>query len=294
MDVALYLLGEKGLAVLQGFARDTRGLSACVVVGRDPHVSDDAAAEITALAQRLGCPCIGRSAAAGLVSTYAVAAGWRWMIEGQPGLVVLHDSLLPKLRGFNPLVSALIAGHERIGVTALLADATFDTGDIVDQVAYHVAHPMRIGAAIRLVSEGYETLTSRLVERFAARETLVGTPQRHEEATYSLWRDEDDYWLDWGEDATTLQRRIYALGEPYAGARTLISGRPALISDAELASDVVVENRTPGKVLFVQEGLPTVVCGKGMLKITAARWIDGGDALPLAKYRSRFHHRTLP
>jgi methionyl-tRNA formyltransferase len=54
--------------------------------------------------------------------------------------------------------------------------------------------------------------------------------------------------------------------------------------------DVVVENRTPGKVIFVQEGLPVVVCGQGLVKILAARWVGSGRSiLPLAQFRSRFY-----
>ena len=36
----------------------------------------------------------------------------------RPTLLIFHDSLLPKLRGFNPTVTALIAGEIEIGVTA--------------------------------------------------------------------------------------------------------------------------------------------------------------------------------
>jgi methionyl-tRNA formyltransferase len=47
-------------------------------------------------------------------------------------LVVFHDSILPQYRGFNPLVSALINGDSRVGVTAMGTDE-FDKGDIIGQ-----------------------------------------------------------------------------------------------------------------------------------------------------------------
>ena len=49
-----------------------------------------------------------------------IAAGWRWLLPSTEKLIVLHDSLLPRYRGFNPLVSQLIDKEERLGVTAVL------------------------------------------------------------------------------------------------------------------------------------------------------------------------------
>jgi methionyl-tRNA formyltransferase len=54
---------------------------------------------------------------------------------------------------------------------------------------------------------------------------------------------------------------------------------------------VQVENRqmAVGKVIFVQEGCPVVVCGKGLLRInTLKSYPDGEDLLPLKKMRIRF------
>jgi hypothetical protein len=44
--------------------------------------------------------------------------------------------------------------------------------------------------------------------------------QDHSKATYSIWRDEIDLWIDWNESASRIERTIRALGRPYMGART--------------------------------------------------------------------------
>ena len=55
------------------------------------------------------------------------------MIRDKSKLIVFHDSVLPKLRGFNPLVTSLINGYEEIGVTVLYGTEDFDRGEIILQ-----------------------------------------------------------------------------------------------------------------------------------------------------------------
>lgn len=85
-----------------------------------------------------------------------------------------------------------------------------------------------------------------------------------------------------------LRRFVDALGWPYRGASTLLGEQKLRVFAAETVPDVVVENRTPGKVLFVRQGQPVVVCGTGLLRLTELRTDQGVDALPLAQFRSRF------
>lgn len=82
---------------------------------------------------------------------------------------------------------------------------------------------------------------------------------------------------------------VGAVGPPYSGARSLLNGEPVRILEAEEEEDLIIENRCPGKVLFLRRGMPSVVCGQGMLRITRMEKLDF-DAQPilLSKLRSRF------
>ena len=40
---------------------------------------------------------------------YAMAVGWRWIIPYAEKLIIFHDSLLPKYRGFAPLAHQVCA-----------------------------------------------------------------------------------------------------------------------------------------------------------------------------------------
>jgi methionyl-tRNA formyltransferase len=107
-------------------------------------------------------------------------------------------------------------------------------------------------------------------------------------ATYSIWRDEVDYWIDWREDAARIERTIRALGDPYLGARTRWNDCTVVLHRATVIDDVRFAIRQPGKVWALDEqGCPTVVCGAGMLKVLAAT-CDGQSILPLTSLRVRF------
>jgi methionyl-tRNA formyltransferase len=53
--------------------------------------------------------------------------------------------------------------------------------------------------------------------------------------------------------------------------------------------DVKIENRSPGKVIFIEDKLPVIVCGKGLLMLVDVRDEHGESVLPLKYFRSRFY-----
>jgi methionyl-tRNA formyltransferase len=117
----------------------------------------------------------------------------------------------------------------------------------------------------------------------------VGRQQDETQVTYSLWRDDEDYRIRWQNDAASIKRFIDSLGDPYQGAASLMNGRQVRIYDAEVEPDVCVEDRHVGKVLFMRKGFPVIVCGSGLLKITALFDSETRQSLlPLKRFRSRF------
>lgn len=287
--LTLFLMTEKGYRVLQHIVAQLDTSVVVLVVGApDPSLVQDFFFEIRDLCAQAGIPFQRRDAPRAVPTAYALAISWRWLIADAGTLIVLHDSLLPRYRGFAPLVSGLINGEPTIGVTALYATAEFDQGPILDQAARPVQYPIRIAEAIQLAVACYLELITELWPGLRAGQLPAGIPQQEAEATYSLWRDEQDYRIDWQADSATIRRFVDALGWPYQGASTLLNGQLHRVLAAEAEPDVRIENRTPGKVLFVRAGQPVVVCGTGLLRLTALRTSAGGEALPLARFRSRF------
>lgn len=201
--------------------------------------------------------------------------GWQYMIENPPpSVVILHDSLLPKYRGFAPTVSALIEGAPEIGVTAITALSEPDRGLILSQSKLHVTHPVKIRDVFDQLQSSYVECALDVIQKWQ-QGLLVGTPQQEEFSTYSIWRDELDLMVDWSCDAAKVQRFIYAVGDPYLGARASIDGQQVVISDCVVVEDLNIVNRQPGKIWRLGAEGPEVVCGRGMVRLTEIRDLEG-------------------
>jgi len=289
MRLALFLTTQKGHAVLQGIISCVLpGAVSMVVAARDGNVQHDYYEEIEATCKKAGIVFFDRISAPTTTADYSIAISWRWMIHGVPNLITLHDSILPKYRGFAPLPNSLINGEPEIGVSALFASDDYDTGDIICQKRVQIKYPIKVQQAIQCIIPLYVAIAREICGSLSAGAQLPRCPQDESQASYSLWRDDLDYEVDWSWDAARVSRFIDALGYPYLGAKTLLNQEPVFLHDATVEPDVRVENRTVGKVIFVRDGQPVVVCGHGLLRITRMTTLSGSSLLPFKKFRSRF------
>jgi methionyl-tRNA formyltransferase len=201
--------------------------------------------------------------------------GWQYIIHNSDQrYIIFHDSMLPKYRGFAPTVTALINGDLQIGVTALKAAEIVDRGDIYEQRAIEISYPIKIQEAYALIAKAYVTVATSILDK-TAKNMLIANQQCELNATYSIWRDEDDYCINWDWDATKILRFINAVGYPYKGAQTTYQSEIIYIDEASIIEDLFFEDRHSGKIWSVREGYPDIVCGQGMIKILSARDAQG-------------------
>ena len=288
--ITLFLQGKKGHEVLSAALESIPELLSEVIIGNDRKVINDYSEEMLELLKPTSVPHQCSKKVKSFNSKWAFAIGWQLLItpEQSQQLVVFHDSLLPRLRGFNPLVTALINGDEAIGVTAIGAVEEYDRGPILGQVQKEVTYPITIQEAIELISEGYVELFKDLSSAIAKGEELSFEAQNEDKATYSLWRDNRDYRVDWSWDATKIERFVNAVGYPYEGAQSMVQGNQVFLRQVTALKDVPVENREPGKVIFKREGKLVVVAGKGLVQIDQAEDHEGNPLLFETKFRIRF------
>ncbi|MGB3149327.1 MAG: formyltransferase family protein [Maribacter sp.] len=290
-NITLYLMSKKGYEVLNSIIENNlHNFIHMVVFANDKNVIKDYAAEIELLCSTKKIKCYNRRKCPNNYADFAILISWRWLIPvGQSQkIIVLHDSLLPKYRGFAPLVNALINKEKKIGVTALFASKEYDKGDVIMQEYININYPIKIEHAIEMITKCYKNIVLDLLNKVKLNINIRGTIQSEYDATYSLWRDEKDYEIDWNTTSSYLERFINATGYPYKGASSNLDGRKIRIFDVEAKEDVNIENRTPGKVIFMVEEKPVVVCGKGLLKIENAIYDDSGESIfPVNKFRLR-------
>lgn len=220
-----------------------------------------------------------------------VCVGWVYLIDKEVlnlvhgRVIVIHDSLLPKYRGFAPLPTALINGEKEVGATVLFADSKPDAGDIIYQRSIEVKESDNISDLIDKVSIIYiEGLRFYFENR--AKGLSYSTKQDHSQATYSIWRDERDYWIDWSLDSNRIQRTIRALGSPYLGAKTTYK-KEIEIQRATIGPDMKFEIRDVGKIWNIDNNKPLVICGQGTLLINKAVYPSSREEVIFDKLRIR-------
>ncbi len=282
-------MSKKGLDVLESHIKAFGAQTiAYVVSAEDKMIENDFFTEIKKVCRINKIKFFHKKNKNNLQADIVFAISWRWIIDVDHKLIVFHDSILPKYRGFAPLVNSLINGEKKIGVTAIWASKNYDAGDIVGQKKMNIRYPLKIEQAIDSISKLYCELQNEISKKILYGTKLKQKKQNEKLASYSLWRDDEDYRIDWTQSAKKIVRFIHAVGFPYNGAKTEMDGKIFKILDSQELADVKIVNRTVGKIIFMQENYPVIVCGRGLLKVTKMTTVDGTSSLPLKKFRSRF------
>jgi methionyl-tRNA formyltransferase len=276
LAVALCVSGYKGLLFLRDFSE--RFPIRSVFSYPQANVLDASTAEITEFcrARRIPLREMRRPLASDLEAfDLVLTVGWQFLLNDFGGnVVILHDSLLPRYRGFSPTVAAMINGERQLGVTALLRAALPDTGPILAQAAIEISYPLKIKDALEQLAPCYTTAAVEVLARLRST-GLRGIAQDEAQASRSLWYDECDQFLDWSQDAARLSRQVDAMGFPYTGARCRYHGKVVIVHEADPLPDLAFENRRVGKIWAVTKGTPEVVCGDGLLRLRRCTGADG-------------------
>jgi methionyl-tRNA formyltransferase len=208
-----------------------------------------------------------------------LAVSWRYMVpadvyrRARLGAFVLHDSLLPKYRGFAPTVWAIVNGEDHTGATLFEMGTDVDAGPIVDQRTIPIGDDDKIKDVVDRVTDAYLSLLdanlSLLLDGTAPRH-----PQNHREATYTCKRVESDGRIDWSTNARSIHNLVRAHTSPYWGAFTTLAGEKMRIWETRLLPDFpTYVGRVPGRVVEIRPGIGTVVLtGDGTLLLTRVQW----------------------
>ena len=211
--------------------------------------------------------------------------GWQWLIREEiKNLVVFHDSLLPRYRGFTPTVTALINGEKEIGISAIKPVKAVDAGPIYGQFSWKVEYPIKLNVALEKQAEGMGKLAIELGEK-KVNGDLSLTPQNEEDATYAIWRTPEDGEVNWNQSSEYICRFIDSVGSPYTGALSYYDGKQIIIDDASVYPEMKFEIRQVGKIFQLADSKPLIICGKGMIRINQARYRDSMEPVVFKKIK---------
>ena len=178
------------------------------------------------------------------------------------GMVNVHPSLLPGLRGAAPVEWAIIRGFETSGVSIMQMDAGMDSGPVLHQI------PHRIGADVtggELGAHLAEMGAQALIETLTMLEQSDPPPQpvaqKESRATFAPKLTREIARIHWSKDPTTIGRLVRAL-DPRPGAWTELGGVEVKLFSPRMKDG----SGAPGEILAAD----------GSLVIATAPGKDGG------------------
>lgn len=182
------------------------------------------------------------------------------------GMINVHPSLLPALRGAAPVEWAILNGLAQTGVTIMQMDEGLDAGPILLQIPHDIDPDLTGGELSEHLSE---MGAQALVEALALLETneLRAKPQEHARATYAPKLTRETAHIRWTEPATRIARLIRAL-DPEPGAWTELDGRVFKLFGARVldGGEERGEVGAPGEIRTTEGGL-RITAGAGVLSI---------------------------
>ena len=196
------------------------------------------------------------------------------------GMVNLHPSLLPDLRGAAPIEWAIINGLRQTGVTIIQMDSGMDSGPILHTIPEVLPPDITGGELSAHLSEvGAEALVEALM--LLDQGAVQPRPQDADRATYAPKLTRETARVDWTIPAERIARLIRAL-DPRPGAWTDLDGQAVKLFGAAAGG---VRGGTPGEVLQADGGLRIAaadgsvavdeVQAEGKARMSVAEWVRG-------------------
>lgn len=185
------------------------------------------------------------------------------------GIINIHGSLLPDLRGAAPIQYAILKGYKTTGVTILKTVREVDAGEIILQKTLGILPYENCGELMsRLAVLGAEAVVEAL--RQIENGTATYVCQDNTKATFTKKIAAEEEQIDWTKSAGEIVNLVRALS-PSIGGWTTCEGKHLKFFDLRLAEKSY--DGAAGQVVECGKKSLSIVCGDGkavsVLKIQA-------------------------
>ena len=123
------------------------------------------------------------------------------------GCINIHASLLPQLRGANPIQRAIINGYDKTGITIMKMDAGMDTGDMLLKDSVEIDSQITYGELEKQMSE----LGAKLIMEYLEKMDTITPQKQGNNFTLAPKLDKSEAVIRWTLPATQIHNLIRAL-----------------------------------------------------------------------------------
>lgn len=178
------------------------------------------------------------------------------------GIVNSHFSILPELRGADPITFAILSGQNKTGVSLMLLVMAMDEGPLLTQKEINIEpDDTSVTLTDRLISLSDQLLAEH-IPKYVNGE--INPKAQTGEPTYSRKLTKQDGQIDWSKPAEQIEREIRAY-EEWPRSYTNLNGIDVIITKAHTVPSDFGE---PGAIQVVKESKSLIVqCGSGYLCI---------------------------
>lgn len=152
------------------------------------------------------------------------------------GIIGIHPSLLPKLRGPSPISTAILSGEKQTGVSLYLLDEKIDHGPLLAQGAVPIENSDTNFTLLERCAEEAARLLISTIPGYMEGE-VAPRPQDESTTTYTKMLEKEEGRIDWGKDPLYIERMVRAYF-PWPGAWTTLKelikhegGNPSKLKD---------------------------------------------------------------
>lgn len=201
-------------------------------------------------------------------------------------VIVFHESLLPKYRGFAPLAWPIINDEQETGVSMFFISDRVDAGDIIEQKRIPIGDEDTSYDLFLKTYEAYWALIRDNLPKLIEGKLEV-FPQKEEDATYACMRTPEDGHINWAHPTRSIYNHIRALAPPFLpGAYSFYDGKKIAIKKAVVPENQpVYVGRIPGRIVEIGGQYVSVLTGDGIIHIEQI-WSDG-EILPAPSVLTR-------
>ena len=203
------------------------------------------------------------------------------------GMINVHASLLPRLRGAAPIHRAVIDGDTETGVTIMRIVKALDAGAMFAKVARPIGPDETSDAVERDLADLGATLLVSVVDQIAG-----GTSREQAQddtlATYATRLTKEEGLIDWSLSATAIHNRVRGL-YPWPHAYTYLGDRRLILLATRSGAESV--KAQPGTIVAIVSDGFEVAAGEGRVIVEQVQ-PEGGRSMRAREFLAG--HRIQP
>jgi methionyl-tRNA formyltransferase len=280
--IAFFLGTERGLRVLKTAIDNKLNISFVIILKQQNHELNNYFNQIQSLCEINDIYWKSSSEVKpadyeSFLTNHKVSAlfviSWRYLIPKTAflipnrGVFIIHDSLLPKYRGFAPTNWVIINGEKSTGLTLQCIDEGTDSGDIIDQIKIQISKNETATSLNDKFLKLYPRLFMNNVYKILNNK-FSQIKQDNKKATFACKRTPSDGKINFYSSTIIIDRLIRGLSYPYPGAFCNYDGQKIIVWEAQVIHEKIkYVGRIPGVIIKIGKDGVEVLTGDGTIKI---------------------------